>query len=68
MQLMKKGEIYPDVAQPLHGKGYQGFKTAYALAKGETPENAKIALDTKLVTTDTLDSWIEEGHLQSFFE
>ena len=68
LQLMKKGEIDADVAQPLYGMGYEGFKTAYALAKGETPENAKIALDTKLVTTDTLDSWIEEGHLQSFFE
>ena len=67
LQLMKKGEIDADVAQPLYGMGYEGFKTAYALAKGETPENAMIALDTKLVTADTLDAWIEEGHLQSCF-
>ncbi len=68
LQLMKEGKVDADVAQPLYGMGYEGFYTAYKLCKGEEIGDLKVNLDTKLVLKDDIDSWIEEGHLQSFFE
>ena len=68
LMLMQEGKVDADVAQPLYAMGYEGFRTAFSLAKGETIDNQNIALATKLVVMDELDAWIEEGHLQSYFE
>lgn len=65
--LMKEGLVDADVAQPLYGMGYEGFKTAFRLASGEEIAELHLSVEAKLVIPSELDAWIEEGHLQSYF-
>jgi ABC-type sugar transport system substrate-binding protein len=62
LALLRDGWIQADVAQMLYREGYEGIKTAIAVARGEAVP-ARIDTGYTLVTSGTLDHFISEAKL-----
>jgi ribose transport system substrate-binding protein len=62
---MKRGKVDADVAQPLFGMGYYGVKQAVLACKGEKV-GPTYDLETRLITPDKVDEWVEDAHIKQF--
>ncbi|MGO4571836.1 sugar ABC transporter substrate-binding protein [Microvirga sp. 2TAF3] len=67
LALLRSGWIQADVAQMLYRQGYEGVKTAIAVAKGE-PVPARIDTGYQVVTPDNLERFIAENKLAEFMQ
>lgn len=67
LALLRHGWIEADVAQMLYREGYEGIKTAIAVAKGQ-PVPPRIDTGYVLVTAPTLDHFIAEAKLARFMD
>jgi ribose transport system substrate-binding protein len=65
LMLLKAGWVHADVGQMLYRQGYEGIKTAVAMARGETVP-ARVNTGFEVVTAENLDRFVADNKLTEF--
>jgi ABC-type sugar transport system substrate-binding protein len=65
LKLLKDGWVQADVGQMLYRQGYEGIKTAIAVAKGE-PVASRVDTGYTLITPENVDRFIADNKLTGY--
>jgi ribose transport system substrate-binding protein len=63
--LLKAGWVHADVGQMLYRQGYEGIKTAVAVARGEAVP-PRVDTGFEVVTAENLDRFVADNKLAEF--
>jgi ribose transport system substrate-binding protein len=65
LTLLKAGWVQADVGQRLYRQGYEGIKTAVAVARGEAVP-PRVDTGFEVVTAENLDRFVADNKLAEF--